>query len=267
LCALVALLVVLAATPAGAATIVLDFEEEALASYDGVPFISAECGCVELAETDRGWLTISDELGSRVLIAGEEGGRLQLTFLTPVTAIALDFGHDLADAEFLGDALLEGLVGGMVVASTTLAANANGLVDQTISLAYGGPLDQARFALPQSGESEPTSPYIDNIMLTTPEPGTLGLVALALGVAVASRASLERRKLGHEPDLREKIRERAEENDGPPGAWVRRRSRRAPSASAAIGCPQREVLGRGEGRTRASPTAVEATAGEPGRPP
>jgi hypothetical protein len=169
------------AAPAGAATIVLDFEQEPLAVYENTSFTSAECGCVDFAEQDGGWLFVEENaLGSRVLIPGEEGGRLVLQFLVPVTAVALDFGNDTDDAEFIGDAVLEGLVGGTVVASATVTPNGNNLTDQTIAISFTSPLTSARFRLPQSGEFEPISPYVDNIVLTVPEPAALALAALAV---------------------------------------------------------------------------------------
>src|SRR5687767_13289451 len=106
------LLPLLLAASAGGATITLDFEEEETTIYE-VPFSSVECGgCVTFAEQDGGPLFIEDLLGSRVLIPGEEGGRLTITFLVPVTSVSLDFGGDTPDAEFIGPAVLEGLIDG-----------------------------------------------------------------------------------------------------------------------------------------------------------
>jgi hypothetical protein len=201
--ALPLLLALLLAAPAGAATIVLDFEEEPLAVYQGTTFASAECGgCVTFAEQDGGWLFVEDALGSRVLIPGEEGGRLSMTFSVPVTGVSLDFGHDTPDAESIGDAVLDGLIGGVVVVSSTVAPNQNGSIDQTISISYVSPLEAVRFRLPQSGEFEPISPYIDNVVLTVqevPEPAALGLLAPLLLLST-------RRRRGASPSSRPRAR-------------------------------------------------------------
>jgi hypothetical protein len=172
----------LIAAPAGAATIVIDFEEEAVVEYE-VPFVSSECGCVRLSEWQGLELNVIDYyLGTRALYVGEEGGSLLLEFLVPVVAVSLDFGGDssLPEVETF-PARLYGFSGGQQVAFAELEANRNGLVDQTLSIEPGVVMDSARFAFVQLGEHEPESPVVDRIVLTTlPEPRLLGLSALGL---------------------------------------------------------------------------------------
>ena len=174
--------VLLTAAPAGAATIVLDFEEEAVGEYEE-PFVSNECGCVRLSEWQGLELHVIDyALGTRSLYVGDEGGSLLLEFLVPVVAVSLDFGGDpgLPEVEAF-PARLYGFAGGQQVAFVELEANRNGLVDQTLSIEPGIPMDSARFVFVQLGEYEPESPVVDRIVLTTlPEPRLLGLSALAL---------------------------------------------------------------------------------------
>jgi hypothetical protein len=183
------------ASPAVGASIVIDFEEEPIATYDdelGATFVSAECDCVALFDQGGNRLTIRSFMGSHVLIIGDEGGSLRLDFFTPVTSVSLDFGGDCGDASVGVDchagaidihpAWLRGLADGQIVASSELAPNQDIQVNQTISITSATPMDQVRFGMPQYDPHEPVSPIVDNLRFeTVPEPGTLGLVALGLG--------------------------------------------------------------------------------------
>jgi hypothetical protein len=67
---IVAVVLLLLAAPAGAATITLDFEEEALGLYEP-DFLSSECGCVQLHDSSEriGRVRVIDfSLGSRALV-------------------------------------------------------------------------------------------------------------------------------------------------------------------------------------------------------
>lgn len=188
--ALALALVLLVATPAGAATIVLDFEEEVLGVYD-TGFISSECGCVELSDADGFQLKVIDFFGSRAILVGEEGGALRLDFLVPVVAVSLDFGGDSGAEEVdARPARLRGFAGGQEVAYAELEANGNQLVDQTLTIGPGVVLESALLTFVQLGEFEPLSPLVGRIVLTTvPEPSTLALMALAL-----IRLAIQRRR-------------------------------------------------------------------------
>jgi hypothetical protein len=157
------------ASPAVGASIVIDFEEEPIATYDdelGATFVSAECDCVALFDQGGNRLTIRSFMGSHVLIIGDEGGSLRLDFFTPVTSVSLDFGGDCGDASVGVDchagaidihpAWLRGLADGQIVASSELAPNQDIQVNQTISITSATPMDQVRFGMPQYDPHEPS---------------------------------------------------------------------------------------------------------------
>jgi hypothetical protein len=192
---IVALVLLLLAAPAGATTIVLDFEEEALGNL-GASFVSAECDCVELAVLHGNTvLRVLDAGGDQVLRVGDEGGSLVLTFLAPVLSVSITFGGDEPDAD-ADPALLVGLVGDAFADFDSVVANGNGAIDQTLSVSgAGGTLTSALFAFRQLGETEPLSPLVGTITLelaTVPEPGAALLLAAA-GAGLARVRSRSRR--------------------------------------------------------------------------
>jgi hypothetical protein len=192
---LLALLVLLLAAPVHAATIVLDFEEEPL-GYDQPGFVSVECGCVRLSDFDEMELAVFDYyLGTRVVSPGwkNEGGDLLLEFFVPVVGLSLDFLSFYPNSRPIErpieyfDAHLIAYAGGEIVGEATLTPDPNGPLFQTISLFPGTVIEQAKFVRVTLGFFEPISPFIDNIVLTVPEPAS-ALLLLGLGVAgVASR--------------------------------------------------------------------------------
>lgn len=197
-CALAFSLLLLAA-PTSAATIALDFEEEAIGYYYDEPgFVSAECGCVRVSDFAGRELAVFDYyLGTRVVSPGwkGEGGSLLLEFLVPVVGLSLDFVSFYPNARPIErpidykDAHLIAYAGGEIVGETTLTPDPTGPLFQTISLFPGTVIEQARFVRVALGFYEPISPFVDNVMLTTvPEPGSLGLAVLVLAGA-ASRLS------------------------------------------------------------------------------
>jgi hypothetical protein len=155
-----------------AATITLDFAEETIGRRDD-PFVSVECGCVQLSGSAGLRIYLTDE-GDIVLVAGAdlEGGNLVLDFLVPVAAVELDFGGDAsADEVESRPARLRGFAGGVEVALAELEPNRNLLIDQTLTINPGVVIDSAVFTFSQLGEYEPYSAYIGRIELTTvPEP-------------------------------------------------------------------------------------------------
>jgi hypothetical protein len=205
-----ALALLLLAAPASAATIVLDFEEEARGHYYEGSIVSAECGCVRISDLAGRELTVFDfYLGTRMVEPGYkgEGGTLLLEFLVPVVGLSLDFLSFYPNARPIErpidyfDAHLIAYSGGEIVGETTLTPDPNGPLFQTISLFPGTVIEQARFVRVALGYYEPISPFIDNIVLTTvPEPGTLGLGALVLlGASTRPRLRLRRKRVGTPP--------------------------------------------------------------------
>jgi hypothetical protein len=182
-----ALALLLLSAPAGAATIVIDFESVAPGSYDtltvsGVTFE----GVTGVRVADFG--VQSDGLG--ILPDDDDSGHaIELHFATPVSSLALDFGND--DPEVLTtahEAVLEAFLGAVKVGEARVAVNANDVMDQVITLSGVGPFDRALFAYP-GGIDE----VIDNVTFeTVPEPGTFGLAAVALTVVLAGTRSRTR---------------------------------------------------------------------------
>ena len=194
-----ALALLLLAAPAGAATIVLDFEEEPIGSPK--EFVSVECGCVRLIEP-----SLDEDEDLRILVAllgqsegqavavGREGGSLVLEFLVPVVALSVDFGWDQLDEEGVWDVFDPVLTGfdayGAVVAQATITPNGDGIVNQTISISSESTIARALFEFRQLGPNEPRGFLVDNLVLTTvPEPGTLGLGALACAGLLSRRGA------------------------------------------------------------------------------
>lgn len=177
-----ALALLLSAGPAGAATIVIDFEEEAVGTRTG-SFISVEHPGVTLSEISGsfGQLIVLDfYLGTRALVVGEEGGTLILDFAMPVTAVSMDFGGDWIEDG--SPARLRGYAGGVLVSMAELDANHNGLIDQTITLVPSVAIDRVTFGMSQLGPDDKLSALVDNISLTVPEPSVAALLLLALVV-------------------------------------------------------------------------------------
>jgi hypothetical protein len=177
----------LLAQPASAATIVLDFEEEPL-GYDQPGFVSAECGCVRVSDFDGQELAVFDYyLGTRVISPGwkNEGGDLLLEFLVPVVGLSLDFLSFYPNSRPIErpieyrDAHLIAYAGGEIVGETTLTADPGGPLFQTISLFPGTVIERAVFVRVALGFYEPISPFLDNLVLTLPEPSMLLLAVLA----------------------------------------------------------------------------------------
>jgi hypothetical protein len=176
----------LAALPASAATIVLDFAEEPLGDR-GDSFVSAECGCVRFSEWTGGELRIATVDGAPVLVVGEQGGTLLIDFLSPVVSARLEFGGDSSDPDVeTRPAVFVGLSGGEFAGIASTVANRNGAIDQTLQIAappnLGPPIDQALFSFVQLGENMPESPLVGRLtIVTAPEPaaGLLLLPALA----------------------------------------------------------------------------------------
>jgi hypothetical protein len=174
--------------------IVLDFEEEPLARYEGSPFVSAECGCVQFSQYSRypgygGEVSVFDfrRVGSRMLLVGEEGGDLLMEFLVPVVGLSLDFSTFFDEPDvWLDDAHLTAYAGGQVVGEATFTPDPNGPLFQTISLFPGTVIERAVYRKYDLGEYEPNSVLVDNIVLTVPEPRALPPVGLLLA-AVAFR--------------------------------------------------------------------------------
>jgi hypothetical protein len=191
------LVALLLSSPASAATIVIDFEEEALGSH-GPAFLSAECGgCVELEVLHQNSpLRIRDEAGDQILVVGDEGGSLVLTFLAPVLSVSITFGGDEPGAE-AEPAMLVGMVGESFAGFDTVVANGNGAIDQALTVSgAGGTLTSALFTFVQYGETEPLSPLVGTITLevaTVPEPAA----ALLLAAAAAGLARVRSRSLRH----------------------------------------------------------------------
>jgi hypothetical protein len=79
-------------------------------------------------------LRVRDAAGDRILVVGDEGGSLVLTFLAPVLSVSITFGGDdpAADAE---PALL--VSGSDFTGFDTAIANENGAIDQTLSVRPG----------------------------------------------------------------------------------------------------------------------------------
>jgi hypothetical protein len=175
----------LLAAPASASTIVLDFEEEAL-GYEP-SFVSAECGCVRVSDFDGQELAVFDYyLGTRVISPGSknEGGDLLLEFLVPVVGLSLDFLSFYPNARPIErpidyrDAYLIAYAGGEIVGETTLTPDPTGPLFQTISLFPGTVIERAVFVRVALGFYEPISPFLDNLVLTLPEPSMLLLAVL-----------------------------------------------------------------------------------------
>jgi hypothetical protein len=180
-----ALALLLLAAPAGAATIVIDFEAEAVGEYDD-GFVSAVCGCVRFSEWQGGELRIRERASDKTLVVGEEGGTLLLEFLVPVISVRLEFGGDSESSLVESKpAVLVGLSGGEFASIDAEMPNRNNTIDQTLQIAVppnlGPPIDQALFSFVQLGEHEPLSPIVGRLTLVTvPEAGGLGLLALFL---------------------------------------------------------------------------------------
>lgn len=187
------LLALLLALPASAATIVLDFEEEATGER-GSSFVSVEDPRVTLYE-DRepfpGILSVRPLfIGSSdlVLWPGEEGGRLRIEFSVAVSSVTVEFGDSGDQTVSFHPPTLVGYAGGAVVTSATTTPVMNGLPDEVLTI-YG-PLDAAVFEFVQLGQYEPETSPVLRIIFTVPEPGVATLLAAgALGLARARRRS------------------------------------------------------------------------------
>ena len=116
-----------------------------------------------------------------------------MEFLVPVISVRLEFGGDSDSSLVESDpAVLVGLSGGEFASIDAEAPNRNNAIDQTLQIAVppnlGPPIDQALFDFVQLGEHEPLSPIVGRITLVTvPEVGTLGLLALFLALGSRRR--------------------------------------------------------------------------------
>jgi len=180
-----------AALPAHAATIVLDFEEEAVGGREN-GYVSAECGCVAfshsflISDPSDPFLHVGDfgvqSDGSALLVGqDDDGGGLVLDFLAPVVGLSLDFGNDDEAFTDEGDeAVLQAFSGATLLGEARVVLNRNDVMDQSIALAGLGAFDRATFRYTDSIDE-----IVDNISFeTVPEPGALALLAF---VAAAGR--------------------------------------------------------------------------------
>lgn len=188
-----ALLLLLLAAPAGAATI--DFDAEAPGFRDngwtlaGVTFWHSD----DTSEHEQ-----LQVLGG-ALVAGEDGdwGGLRLAFATPITSLAFDFGGDYYDPEISdtpepGDvALLQAFSSGVLVGQATVVLNLDVLVDQEMMLSGVGAFDTAYFVMRSAGGGGVgADERVDNLTFATvPEAGTLGLGLAALALLARRRVA------------------------------------------------------------------------------
>jgi hypothetical protein len=186
-----AAVLLLLAMPASAATIVLDFEEEALGGH-GESFVSAEWDDLTLSLwTGVAELTISERAGhGRVLWVGHEGGSLLLSFAVPVASVTLEFGDSGAALRAWDPPVLVGITTDGMAAADSTVPTMNGLIDEQLMVTWprDEPFRSALFQFVQFGEHAPESPVIGRIILETlevPEPAVFGLLALAGSVAAA----------------------------------------------------------------------------------
>jgi hypothetical protein len=195
---IVALVLLLLAAPAGAATIVLDFDEEPTGER-GASFTSAEAPFVQLTETGGTDLQVFDYPGhGLVLWVGDEGGMLRLDFGVPVLSITIEFGDAGALAGDWDPPVLVGLNGSDVLAIDSTVPDFDGELDESLTVAVpSGAFDAAVFAFVQRGEMEPESPLVGRIILVTsevPEPAAAMLLLAAAGWQAARARSRSRRR-------------------------------------------------------------------------
>jgi len=176
--------------PAFAATITLDFEEEATdARSNG--YVSAECGCVTFSHTNLSnalhFANFGAQGDGQALVVGDDddGGGLVLDFLVPVSSLTLAFGNDdpsIVDQD--DEAVLQAYAGATLLGEVHVALNANDLMDQTISISGLGAFDRAVFRYTDSIDE-----IVDNLVFETlPEPGPPVLAAFAAWALYAIRA-------------------------------------------------------------------------------
>ena len=185
------------AAPAGAAPIVLDFEEEPLGFRDW-GYVSLECSCVSFA---YGAMPDDDEpasvfswgypTGKAFSLWSDQTMPLTLSFLSVVESVSLDFQAGPTDNSHRAEPW-DGVItpGAQAVLTVFLGATklgearvlldlVSGGMDQSIGISGVGAFDRA--VLRYAGAE--LSPTIDNVTFSTvPEPGTLGLVALAIAL-------------------------------------------------------------------------------------
>src|SRR5262245_8784055 len=179
---LLAALLLVAATPASAATIVLDFEEE---PYIYLPrhYVSTECGCVSFdyypaaPNEDRSYIAVRNfnlQTDGNGLVV--DFHVLVMTFAEPVTSLSLDFGLDSAfyweDGSFAwlrvfsDDSPPDLRTNAGLLADARVTLNRNGLMDQSISLEGVAPFRTAAFNFNGEAEMEPGF-SVDNLRFTT----------------------------------------------------------------------------------------------------
>jgi hypothetical protein len=106
---------------------------------------------------------------------------LELVSSVQIFALSMNFGNDTG----AGNAILTAFNGASQVASTTVAFNGNGLVDQSISVAFAGGFNRAVLVY-DNGTPGGRSELINNVQFeTVPEPMTM--TVLALGALAAHR--------------------------------------------------------------------------------
>jgi hypothetical protein len=106
---------------------------------------------------------------------------LELVSSVQIFALSMNFGNDTG----AGNAILTAFNGASQVASTTVAFNGNGLVDQSISVAFAGGFNRAVLVY-DNGTPGGRSELINNVQFeTVPEPMTM--TVLALGAMAAHR--------------------------------------------------------------------------------
>jgi hypothetical protein len=179
----------------------IDFEGETAGTKANGYVVAGHPG-VSFTDTSGGDLIVNNYggqgLGQRSLaVFNDDASALRIDFAAAQTFLSLSFGND--DSAFLGNvaifALLEAFDGNTLVGSTTVAANNDDIMNQSISLNVAGGFNNARFTYVNGNNAALNLiEIVDNINSATridqpvPAPATLSLVGAALlGLGVARR--------------------------------------------------------------------------------